>query len=212
MIRIYIVDDHKMIIDGLSALIETVEDFQVIGFGLNGKEAVDFLSKNEVDVVLMDINMPELNGTDTTEILKKLHPGIRILVLSMHDDAKHIKEILNKGADGYILKNTGKRELVQAINDLHGGKNYYGQEVTNALVMDHVKEEKPEKKVNEINLSTREKEVVKLICDEKTMTEISVELGLSEHTIRTHRKNLLRKLNVKNTAGLVKYAFENQLV
>lgn len=212
MIRIYIVDDHKMIIDGLTALLETVEEFEVIGFGLNGKEAIDFLSSNDVDVVLMDINMPELNGIDTTEILKKLHPNIRILVLSMHDDAKHIKEILNKGADGYILKNTGKRELVHAINDLYKGKNYYGQEVTNALVLDHVKEEKPEKEVNEINLSTREKEVVKLICDEKTMTEISVVLGLSEHTIRTHRKNLLRKLNVKNTAGLVKYAFENQLV
>jgi len=211
MIKIVIADDHEMVIDGLMAVLENVEDYQVIGKANSGHEVLQLLQKQVPDIILMDIDMPNMNGMECTAYVKKHYSDVKVLILSMHGDAAHIKEVLNKGADGYILKNTGKKELVQAITALLKGRTYFDQAVTNELISDHRSEERKSKSWRMPDLSAREKEIIKLICDEKTQVEISDILSLSEHTVKTHRKNILRKLNVKNTAGLVKFAVENNL-
>ena len=208
MINILIADDHQMIIDGLKSMLAAEGEMQVVGEACNGKEVLARLKQVAVDLILMDINMPELDGIDTTRKLKAQYPRVKVLILTMYNKPEFIRNLMEAGADGYILKNTGKEELLLAIHQLHAGQPYWGKEVTKT-VMESLRRGGAN---NSFSLTKREKEILKLIVAECTTPEIAEKLFISPFTVETHRKNLLSKLNAKNTAGLVKWAVENGYV
>ena len=212
MIRVLIADDHQMFIDGVKALLANETDIKTKGQALNGKEVLKYLKNNIVDIVLMDINMPILDGIEATKIISKEFPYVKVLILTMHNNIEYVNRIINAGALGYILKNTGKKELIEAIVKVYNGEKFYSREVTATMVESFNSHTKPEPKKENIKLSRREFEILKLISQEQTTIEIAKELNISQHTIDTHRRNLLNKLNVRNTAGLIKYALSNNII
>lgn len=210
MIRILIADDHQMFIDGLRSLLEGSEDITVVGEASNGQQVVNLCDSQAVDIVIMDINMPEMDGVQATRELSKKHPGIKILGLSMYNDKEYISDILKAGALGYILKNTGKETLINAIQSIHKGGNYLGEEVSKTLLSSFIKKPGAGQVVEK--LSDREKEVLEYIATGLTTHEIADQLFISKNTVETHRKNLLYKLKARNTAELVNNAYKQRLI
>lgn len=207
MTNIFIADDHQMVIDGIKALLADEPEINIVGEALNGQTVIEVLgmrSKN-VDLILLDINMPGTDGIETTRYLRKHYPAIKILILSMYNKPYFIKNLIEEGVSGYILKNTGKEELLSAIRKVVDGGDYFSAEVTKTI-MDSFrgKDDTPEAK-----LTKREIEILRLLAKAHTTAEIAEQLFISPFTVDTHRKNLLSKLNLKNTPALVKYAMEN---
>ncbi|PIW03170.1 MAG: DNA-binding response regulator [Cytophagales bacterium CG17_big_fil_post_rev_8_21_14_2_50_40_13] len=209
MIRVFLVDDHQMVLDGISSILEDVENIKVVGTALNGEHAVRALGVEGVDVLLLDINMPEMDGIEVVRQMEKQHIHVNTLILTMHNNPQFTKQLIELGVEGCILKNSGKKELVYAINEVNEGRRYYGEDVTGTL-FDSL--EKTKKAVDEVLLTKREVEIIKLIATEFTTNEIAEKLMISSFTVDTHRKNIVNKLGVKNIAGLVKFAFEHQLI
>ena len=204
--RILLADDHQVVIDGLSSLLGKEADLEIAGKAVNGHQLLEILAGKEVDLVITDINMPEMDGIESTTRIREKYPNLRILALSMHDDPNYITSILQAGANGYLIKNAGRQEVLKAIRMVLNGESYYSQEVTR-VVMENVRNPNGGNPV----LSEREKEIVCLICDEFTTREIAEKLFLSFHTVEKHRKNIIAKLDVRNTAGLVKWAIKSGL-
>ncbi len=215
-INILLVDDHKIIRDGIKALLKGVPDVEVVSEAEDGQMALDILaSKNNIDLVLMDINMPNLNGVEATTFIVKNHGGVKVMALTMHDDDAHIIHMLKAGAVGYMFKTIGKVELTHAIRSVSQGDTYFAKEASQKI-MEHFMQKNKGAKVtrteyNMSSLTKREKEVLQLIAEEFTNHEIAEKLFLSARTVDTHRRNLLQKLGVKNTAGLVKAAIKSGL-
>ncbi len=211
-IRIAIVDDHQIVRDGIRVLIEDEPGFDVAFEAENGKEAVTFSKKHNPDVLIMDITMPNMNGIEATEIIKKQQPEIKILALTMLSEDQHIRKMIKAGASGYILKSSGKEELLEAIYALIDGKHYFSSDATQSILQElvHPTVSKPTQPEN-VNITDRELEVLQLIVDEHTNQEIADKLFISVRTVDAHRRSLLQKTGAKNTAGLVKYALKNNL-
>ena len=207
MIKIIIADDHSIIRDGLKALLEKNPKFAVVGEAANGLELINLLQTIPCDVVCTDISMPVMDGIETTKQLNKKHPKLKVICLSMHEQVDYIKKMMETGAMGYIFKDSSQEELQLAIETVYGGKKYFNQKLFDILLNDEKSASK-----NEVILSTREKEILKLIAEEFTNAEIAEKLFISVRTVDTHRQNLLQKLDVKNTAGLVKYAIKSALL
>jgi len=216
MVKILLVDDHKIIRDGIKAMLFSETDFSIVGECEDGEEVVDFVSVNEVDVVLMDINMPNMNGIDATRAVTDLYPGLRVIALTMHNEDGYISKILKAGAMGYVLKNAGRAELIRAINDVMVKGNYFTEEVATIIMSKYMKRNSNARQINQLvspeDLTKRELEVLKLIAGELTNNEIAGKLFISPRTVDTHRRNLLQKLAVKNTAGLVKFALQHGII
>ncbi len=214
MIRILIVDDHKMFVQGLEEILSREEDIQIVHRCYEGKEVFNKTLLDKVDIILLDINLPDISGIEVCERILKMKDNVKILVLSMHDEESYITEVLKSGALGYILKNTGRKELITAIRTVAAGRTYFSEAITNTIMnslMNNNKKAKPvEKQVPKI--TRREKEVLDLILEENTNQEIAGKLFISLKTVEAHRSNLLSKLNARNTAGLVKKALELELV
>ncbi|AWW31471.1 DNA-binding response regulator [Echinicola strongylocentroti] len=210
MINVLIADDHRMFIDGLKAMLCDIPGIKVVGEALNGKEALDYCVDQPVDIVIMDINMPVMDGVEATKQLLKCHKALKVLGLSMHNDRHFISDMLKTGAQGYILKNTGKNDLVEAIHTLHSGGTYLGEEVSKTLLTSFMKH--PGKTPFNEKLSDREMEVLGCIANGLTTQEIGDKLFISKNTVETHRKNLLYKLQAKNTAELVNNAYKRRLI
>lgn len=211
MIKIIIADDHQMFIDGIKSLLGNEADMKVTGEALNGKEVLALLEKEPADLVLLDVNMPEMDGIEATKLIRKQHPTVKILMLTMYNKHEFIFGLVNAGANGYILKNTGKAELTEAIRTVYAGKTYYSKEVTETILQNFSK--KPaEQKIEVAQLTEREKDVLRLIAQEYNTQEIAAQLFISANTVETHRKNLLSKINAKNVAGLVKFAVQTGLI
>ena len=211
--KILLVDDHKLIRDAIFSYLDQDPEFEVVGQVGNGQEAIDFLGENTVDVVMMDINMPVMDGVDSTREIMKEWPEMKILALTMMSDNQHIKQMMNAGALGYILKNCTEEEVKDALRTVFGGETYYSSEVTE-VVMQSMMKKKPLKTshmVVEIPLTEREKEVLRLIIKEYSNQEIADELFISPRTVDAHKRNLLEKTGSKNVAGLVLYAIDKQL-
>ena len=209
MIRILIADDHQMFIDGLRSLLEGSDDIAVVGEASNGLKVVEICDRQEVDIVIMDINMPEMDGIQATRELLKRHPSIKVLGLSMYNDREYISDILKAGACGYILKNTGKETLLNAIRTVQSGGNYLGEEVSKTLLSSFLKKSKL---TLEEKISDREKEVLECIAIGFTTQEIASKLFISKNTVETHRKNLLYKLKARNTAELINNAYKKRII
>jgi len=210
MIKVIIADDHHIFLDGLQSLLKEEEDIEVVGEALNGEQALDLLEKHEVDVALLDVRMPKMDGLEATKVIVKKYPKVKILALTMHKGKDSITGLLEAGAMGYVLKNTRAEELVKAIKTVHAGATFYSDEVTKTVMASYRQRKAAEE--SPVQLTSREKEVLRLIVNERTTQEIANELHISPHTVDTHRKNLLSKLNLHNTAGLVRYALENGIV
>lgn len=213
-IRIFIVDDHQLFIDGLKSLFATEEQFVVVGCANNGKEALQFLETTPVDVVLVDIEMPLMNGFDTASYIIKKHPSIKIIALTTHDEKSIIRKMIEVGASGYLLKNIDKSTLLEAINTVLDGRLYFSSEITVSLnsMTDPVEKLTANRDPALDQLSAREVEILVQIANGKSNTKIAEELFLSPKTIDTHRTNIMQKLNINNVVGLVRFALKNGLV
>lgn len=212
MIKVFIVDDHKMVIEGLMLLLQNHQEINVVGFALSGEDAIEQIKVIRPDVILMDINMPGLNGIETTKRLLSIDPNAKIIAISMHKEASLIKLMLSHGAKGYVLKNAGQDEVIEAITSIYAGKRYF-DETVNEIIIDSVTNQSNEKENQVIpKLSRREKEVLRLIMDECTTQEIAEKLFISFGTVETHRRNMLIKTGARNTVGLVKMALDFDLL
>lgn len=209
MTKVLIADDHQMFIDGLKSLLEEIDGIEVVGEARNGKEAVELCNTEAVDIVIMDISMPVMDGIEATRVINTNHPDIKVLALSMYNDKNFIADILKTGASGYILKNTGKKELVHALSTLQMGESYLSTEVSDTLLKSFSKKESTLQMLEK--LSDREMEVLECIASGLTTQEIAKKLFISKNTVETHRKNLLYKLEAKNTAELITNAYKRRL-
>ena len=206
MIPLILADDHQVVIDGLKALLSQEPDLRILGEALNGEALLSLVRTYEEDkpVVLLDINMPGLDGIEATRIIRQKHASVRILILSMYNKPAFIKGLVEAGVSGYILKNTGRDELLKAIRTVATGESYFSNEVTKTI-MDSFKTGA----TTAVQLTRRELEILRLIAQAYSTAEIADKLFISTYTVDTHRKNLLSKLNMKNTAALVNYAIQN---
>ena len=205
-LKIYIIDDHQMLIDGIKALLENDNRFEICGYSLSAKEALEKMKKCDADIVITDISMPEMNGLEFVRFVRRMRPEQKILVLSMFCDKVVIADLMEAGANGYILKNTGKAELVEALLSIAKGETFLSKEVNEEL-----------KKVNEKTdyrfvLSAREREIVQYIAQGLSHTEIGEKISISPRTVDSHRNNIMRKLNVNSIAQLIRFALQNKII
>lgn len=195
-----------MVIEGIVSLLQNEKEMKVTGYSGTGRDCLDFFRSHTADVILMDINLPDMSGIDLCAEIKKLYPGIMVLALSTFNQGVYINKMIESGASGYLLKNADKREIVQALYDVVQGKTFLSFEAAQALKSARMKS-------NEIPVLTkREKEILVLVTEGLTNAEIADKLFISIDTVDTHRKNLYNKLGVKNTATLIRYALKNNLI
>ena len=205
VISVLLCDDHPLVRDGLRSCLELYDNIEVIGEATTGAEALAKAEELRPDVVLMDINMPELNGLDATEIFAEKYPEIKLLILSMHNNREYISSALRYGARGYVLKDVPSQEVVAAIEAVHLGGTYFSSGVSKILMSYQDSDvEGP--------LTTREQTILLLLAEGKSNKHVALELDISVRTVETHRKNIKRKLDISSTAGLTRYAIENGLL
>ena len=209
-IRVLLTDDHRIILDGLKGLLEGETDITCIGTAGNGVEALETLEHLAVDVILMDIDMPEMDGIDATERIKARWPAVKLIILSMHDEAALVQRVMELGADGYLVKNCGRDELLLAIRDVHAGRKHFGSALMESLMQQ--RQENAAQVGLLQDLSEREVEVLAALAEGLTNKEIGERLFISPRTVDTHRTNLMKKLGTHNVAGLVRIAIKAGLV
>ena len=212
-IRLFLVDDHKMIRDALISYIDTDDRFEVVGQANHGEEALQRIRENaNFDILLTDIVMPRMDGLELVKNLKEENFSFKIATLTMLGETQHIKKMLNYGVNGYILKSADQAEILKALLDVHNGKTYYSPQVT-ATIMDHLRGDKTRSNpmALQVPLTRREKEVLHLIVKEYANQEIADELFISIRTVEAHKRNLLEKTGHKNMAGLAIWAVEKGL-
>lgn len=206
---IILVDDHKLFREGLKLLLENLDYIDNVYEAANGEEFLKLVEKQQPDIVFMDIEMPVMDGITATQQVLKLHPGLNIIALSMYGDENYYIPMINAGAKGFILKNSGIQDVETAIHNVVSGNNYFSQEILNRL-LNGIRKKSKTKKSDE--LTEREEEVLFHICKGLSNQEIADTLYLSKRTVDKHRENLLAKTNSKNTAGLVMFAIKNGIV
>lgn len=214
--KLIIADDHQFILESIEILISTMPNYEVVSICSNGAEVLKMLEQHaDVEIVLSDFSMPEMNGIELTYQIRQRFPKVKVILLTVSEDAQTIQEAFQAGVSGYIMKKAGKAEFEEALKTVASGKKYYSESVVfellnrNKQVSDLVNETVEEKVEN---LSNREIEIIKLIAQEFSTNEIAEKLFLSPATVETHRHNILKKLGIKNSIGLVKFAIKNGLV
>lgn len=209
--KIVLLDDHRIILDGIGGYINAAHDMELVGSFDNGREAIHFLQDNPCDVMVLDVQMPDLNGRDVAEIVSRDHPNINMLTLTMSDGYDTIREMHSLGVQGYLLKSSSRQEILDAIRIIHSGGTYFGQDVAQLLLQQYKRSDsrKPDKA---IPLTPREQEVLQLVVKEFSNSEIAETLFISPRTVEVHKRNLLEKTQSKTIAGLVFFAIENDLL
>lgn len=205
-----LIDDHQMVREGLKSIIEGDDKYLVVGEASNGEGGICFLRKQNVDIVITDVNMPVMDGVGFMTAVRKEFPDQHVIALTMMGESQHIKQMLKAGVNGYLLKNCGIGELKKAIEKVKNSETYYSPEVT-SIIMQNLSGKKPAKMSVEVPLSNREMEVLHLITKEYSNQEIADKLFISPRTVDAHKRNLLDKTGSKNIAGLVLYAVEKRL-
>lgn len=211
MCRIVIIDDHKMLIEGLQLILGQEDTLKVVGVGYNSKQAISILEDEVVDILLLDINLPDKDGIRLCKEISKSHPDVKIIALTTYDKGVFVRQMLQAGARGYILKSSAADEIVIAIKRVACGETYLSQSVSFAL-LESIRNDKENRDHFIPQLTRREQQVLQLIAAENTTSEIAHQLHLSQNTIETHRRNLLSKLNVRNVAGMIKVALKKGLI
>ena len=207
-IKLLIADDHKILLDGIVSLLQSEPSFAVAGTATNGYEVLEQAEKNDYDVCLLDINMPKLDGLEAARLLKQKKPDIKIIMLTTYNDKEIISELVHIGASGYLLKNSDKQELIEAIKKVMNGRYYFSEEVEK-IILEGVAEKKTEKP---IRLTGREQEVFQLLVKEFTNDKIATELHISYRTVETHRRNIMQKTKTHSLAGLIKFAYSKGFI
>jgi DNA-binding NarL/FixJ family response regulator len=213
--RILVADDHEVVRRGLCALLHSQPDWEVCGECGDGRDAVDKATKLKPDVVILDIGMPSLNGLEATRQILKINPQIRVLILTLHDSDQVVREVLNAGARGFLLKSDAARDLVAAVEALRRDKTYFTSKVASMVLEGYLKNGvgSPSAPAPTRNrLTPREREIVQLLAEGKSTKEVAVALGLSVKTAETHRSNIMRKLELHSVSDLVLYAVRNNIV
>ncbi|MEM6523505.1 MAG: response regulator transcription factor [Bacteroidota bacterium] len=201
--KVLLADDHQIVIEGLRLILSTQPDIEVVGDCKDGREVLGFLAKQMVDVLVLDINMPEMDGISCARKVKSEFPDIKIIILTMYAQKSFIEEIIKIGIDGCLLKNNTGKELADAIRRVQSGKSYYDQ-IQNF--------NSDEDKIKEYQLSERELDIIRSLADGLSSNQIAEKLFISVHTVRTHRKNILRKLDLHNSPELVQYAINHGIL
>ncbi|MBK7359669.1 MAG: response regulator transcription factor [Saprospiraceae bacterium] len=214
MHKVAIADDHAMFVDGIESILRDEETIKVVDRCFDGKSVFPMLSKQRIDVLLLDINLPDMSGIEVAKKINTDFPDVKIIAVSMYNEESIVSEMLNNGAQGYILKNTGRAELVQAIETVAAGQTYFSKDVTETIMGALLKKPTHKKTSTFLipEISKRELEVLALIVKEYTTPEIAEKLFISLKTVESHRSSLVSKLNVRNSAGLVRAAIELKLV
>lgn len=210
--NLVIVDDHTLFRKGLKALIDVVSNITVVGEASNGKEFLKIISNKMPDLVLMDINMPVMNGFEATKSAVEMYPDIKIVALSMHGDEQYYYKMVEAGVKGFLLKDADSDELENALQEVLDGKNYFSQELLKNIIFKNNEGSEERDDDNSIKISEREKEVLKLICAGLSTHEIASKLYISKRTVDRHRENLLLKTETHNSVSLVMHAIKNKLI
>jgi DNA-binding NarL/FixJ family response regulator len=214
-IRILIADDHSVVRSGLRSLLQGVPGLSVVAEAPDGEEAVRRVARHKPDVAILDISMPKMNGVEAARVIKRDSPATRVLILTIHESEEYVYQVVRAGADGYVLKDADKKELCAAVSAVMDGRRFFSPGVSNLIISEfarRVREEKAPGSAREDVLTPRESEVLRGIAQGKTSKEIAGDLFLSVRTVNTHRTNLMQKLDIHETAGLVRYAIQVGLV
>lgn len=212
-IRVFIAEDHTIVRDGLRMILESGDDYEVIGQASHGREAVTGILKLRPDVAIMDIAMPELNGIEASSQIRQAWPDARIIMLSMHTTSEYIVRALKVGAMGYLVKDSAGIEMMNAIRTVHAGRRYLSQKISDQVLTDFMHQSESSMADHPLaQLSFREREILQLVAEGKTSAEIGPTLGISPKTVETYRSRLMDKLGLSNLAGLVKFAIQQGLI
>lgn len=215
-ITVHIADDHQILIDGVIAVLGLEKDIEVVGYSLNGQEVLDWFHEHSADVLVLDINMPKIDGIEVLKKFQTFEDVPNIVILSSYDDVKLIKEVLGMGAKGFVPKKSAGEHIVQAIRNVSKGQQYFSEEVKEKMMKTLMGKPIQDKTSQEgllmNSLTRREYQILKLIAQQYTTKEIAEELHVSDSTIETHRKNLIKKVNVKNSVGLAIFAMKNEII
>lgn len=206
ILSVIIVDDHEIFRKGLKTVLNDIDFVKVVAEASNGQELLKLLKNVECDIIFMDISMPQMDGIEATRKVKELHPNIEIIALTMHENIGYFNKMIEAGAKGFLLKNTNKNEIIEALQSVANGQNYYSQEF---CAFFNIKQ--PTRKLN-IDITDREKEILELICKGYSSIEIADKLGISQRTVEGHKAHLFEKTGTKNTASLVVFAIKNGLI
>lgn len=206
-IHILIADDHKLFRDGIKALLGKYPDMTVVGEAADGNQLVNLAREKKPDVILADLTMPGTSGLEAIPLIRQEFPEVRIIMLTMHEEGNYIVKSLESGANGYLMKNVDEEELIKAIRTVYAGEKYFNQQVS-ALMIDTLSKGRDE----EVHLTAREKEILKLVADGLSTKMIADKLFLSSRTVETHRVNIMKKVNAQNTAELIKKAYDLLLI
>lgn len=204
MINVLVVDDHAILRDGIRSILESQEDITVVGEASDGSEAFEFTSRLHPDVVLMDISMPKTSGLEATRMIKDKFPNIKVLILTQHDNREYIAPALAAGASGYVLKRSGRREILTAIRQVYEQGTFITTSVIQELLQTEPRSQSSGK-LDGLHLTYRERQVLKLIIEGKSNKEIGLEIAISPKTVSVHRTNIMSKLDVQNTVELIRY-------
>ena len=215
-IQVHVADDHKILIEGIIAVINTDKEIEIEGYSLTGKEVIDWSSSNTADILILDINMPHYDGIEVLKLFKLNDINIKVIILSSYDDVKLVQEMIKLGASGFLSKDSAGEHIINAIKAVYRGEQYFSETIKNNLLKLFTKKEvkvgnRPDSTIAN-SLTNRETEVLKLISQEHSSPEIASILKISQSTVDTYRKNLLKKTNVKNSVGLVMYAVKNKII
>ncbi|RPJ25555.1 MAG: DNA-binding response regulator [Chloroflexi bacterium] len=211
MISVLVVDDHAILRDGIRSLLESQEDIIVVGEAENGAEAIEFIKGCRPNIVLMDISMPQMNGLEATRFIHDHFPQVKVLILTQHDNLEYIAPALQAGAAGYVLKRSGRRELLNALRQVHEQGVFLAGRVTRELLQDY-SHAGGSHRTEENRLTERERQVLQLIVDGKSNKEIATTLGISAKTVSVHRTNVMAKLDVQTTVELIRFVSRNHLL
>ncbi|RUT78212.1 response regulator [Ancylomarina longa] len=211
--KVIIADDHQIIVDGIKAMLNQIPNIEIIGEARDGQEAVNIIFDLRPNLVILDISMPKLSGIEVAKRIRKENTKIKILVLTQHENREYVMQMLRAGANGYLLKNCKKPELVEAIDTVMRGESYLGNRISKVMINSIIdKSTKAEKEETKVHFTKREKEIIRLIATDLSNQEIADQLSISLRTVETHRRNVMQKLNVNTVVALVRYAVKHKII
>jgi two-component system, NarL family, nitrate/nitrite response regulator NarL len=211
-IRLLLVDDHPVVRRGMRSCLEGIKHVEVVDEAVDGKEALEKVRKLSPDIVLMDIDMPNMNGLEATKFVREEFPDVRVLILSIHTNKQYVLQIIRSGAQGYVLKDASPADLVRAIESVDSGEPFFSPDISQIVLNQYLEEAGADADGDSVKLTTRERQVLAMIAGGQSNKEMASELNVGVRTIETHRERVMNKLNIHSVAGLTKYAITNGIV